>query len=169
MTPSVTGCSAEAGSDMPHLVRPAHLLRVWISEGLTQADSKFSGLGILMSIGFYRESPGKFDSGTLSRKSLSRWTGRICSAARDARWRCCVIVMKLIWTLIHQTMTCIQWWLRMADGLSGKDKGGPSKGGFLNNILFLLSDQLFIYTYHYLYYTHIDPYMKITYCSGDHL
>ena len=23
-----------------------------------------------------------------------------------------------------------------ADGLSGKDKGGPSKGGFLNNLLF---------------------------------
>ena len=31
-----------------------------------------------MSVEFYRESPGKFDSGTLSRKTLSRWTGRIC-------------------------------------------------------------------------------------------
>ena len=26
---------------------------------------------------FYRESPGKFDSRTLSRETLSRWTGRI--------------------------------------------------------------------------------------------
>ena len=29
-----------------------------------------------MSVDFYRESPGKFDSITLSRKTLSRWTGR---------------------------------------------------------------------------------------------
>ena len=31
-----------------------------------------------MSVEFYRESPGKFDSRTLSRKTLSRWTGRTC-------------------------------------------------------------------------------------------
>ena len=30
-----------------------------------------------MSVEFYRETPGKFDSRTLSRKTLSRWTGRI--------------------------------------------------------------------------------------------
>ena len=30
-----------------------------------------------MSMESYRESPGKFDSRTLSRKTLSRWTGRI--------------------------------------------------------------------------------------------
>ena len=30
-----------------------------------------------MSVEFYRESPGKLDSRTLSRKTLSRWTGRI--------------------------------------------------------------------------------------------
>ena len=30
-----------------------------------------------MSVEFYRESPGKFDSRTLNRKTLSRWTGRI--------------------------------------------------------------------------------------------
>ena len=29
-----------------------------------------------MSVESYRESPGKFDSRTLSRKTLSRWTGR---------------------------------------------------------------------------------------------
>ena len=29
-----------------------------------------------MSVEFYRESPGKFDSRTLDRKTLSRWTGR---------------------------------------------------------------------------------------------
>ena len=29
-----------------------------------------------MSVYFYRESPGKFDSRTLIRKTLSRWTGR---------------------------------------------------------------------------------------------
>ena len=40
-----------------------------------------------MSIEFDRESPGKFDSRTLNRKTLSRWTGRTlqdweCIAAR---------------------------------------------------------------------------------------
>ena len=30
-----------------------------------------------MSVEFYRGSPGKFDSRTLNRKTLSRWTGRI--------------------------------------------------------------------------------------------
>ena len=29
-----------------------------------------------MSVEFYRESPGKFDSRTLNRKTLNRWTGR---------------------------------------------------------------------------------------------
>ena len=30
-----------------------------------------------MSVEFDRESPGKFDSRILNRKTLSRWTGRI--------------------------------------------------------------------------------------------
>ena len=30
-----------------------------------------------MSVEFDRESPGKFDSRTLSRETLSRWTGRM--------------------------------------------------------------------------------------------
>ena len=29
-----------------------------------------------MSVEFYRESPGMFDSRTLNRETLSRWTGR---------------------------------------------------------------------------------------------
>ena len=32
--------------------------------------------GILISVKFHRGSPGKFDSRTLNRKTLSRWTGR---------------------------------------------------------------------------------------------
>ena len=51
------------------LLRPVRLLRVWVSEGLTQADSDFSGVGILMSVEFDRGSPGKFDSRTLSRET----------------------------------------------------------------------------------------------------
>ena len=34
-----------------------------------------------MSVEFYRGSPGKFDSRTLSRETLSRWTGRSEQAA----------------------------------------------------------------------------------------
>ena len=29
-----------------------------------------------MSVKFYRESPGKFDSITFNRKTINRWTGR---------------------------------------------------------------------------------------------
>ena len=47
-------------------------------------------------------------------------------------------------------------------GLSGKDKGGPSEDGFLNNVLSM-------YTYHQYHYTTIGPYMKIMYYSGNHL
>ena len=32
-----------------------------------------------MSVEFDRESPAKFDSRTLNRETLSRWTGRSCS------------------------------------------------------------------------------------------
>ena len=39
-----------------------------------------------MSIEFDRGSPGKFDSRTLSRKTLSRWTGRTSNATL-AIWR----------------------------------------------------------------------------------
>ena len=39
-----------------------------------------------MSVEFYRGTPGKFDSRTLNRKTLNRWTGRIrlrsCDKAR---------------------------------------------------------------------------------------
>ena len=34
-------------------------------------------MGILMTVECYGESPGKFDSRTLNRKTLNRWTGRI--------------------------------------------------------------------------------------------
>ena len=38
--------------------------------------------GILMSVEFYRGSPGKFDSRTLNRKTLNRWTGRNAITAK---------------------------------------------------------------------------------------
>ena len=38
-----------------------------------------------MSVEFYRGSPGKFDSRTLGRKALSRWTGRITLALQAPR------------------------------------------------------------------------------------
>ena len=42
-------------------------------------------IGILMSVESYRESPGKFDSRTLSTKTLNRWTGR------TARYHTCIM------------------------------------------------------------------------------
>ena len=33
-----------------------------------------------MSVEFYRVSPGKFDTRTLNRKTLNRWTGRTTGA-----------------------------------------------------------------------------------------
>ena len=40
-------------------------------------------MGILVSIEFDRESPGKFDLRTLNRETLDRWTGRTCLASRN--------------------------------------------------------------------------------------
>ena len=37
-----------------------------------------------MYVEFYRESPGKFGSRTLSRKTFARWTGRTSPALRVA-------------------------------------------------------------------------------------
>ena len=37
-----------------------------------------------MSVEVYRESPGKFDSRTLDRKTLNRWTGRNTFSLYDA-------------------------------------------------------------------------------------
>ena len=64
-------------SSLSSRVRPVRLLRVSTSESLTQANSYLSRVGILMSVEFDRGSPGKFDSRTLNRKTLNRWTGRI--------------------------------------------------------------------------------------------
>ena len=51
---------------------------------------------ILMSVEFYRESPGKFDSRTLSRKSLNRWTGRIVSMCMMSITSITVIIIIII-------------------------------------------------------------------------
>ena len=44
--------------------------------GFDSSRLYFSGVGILMSVEFQRESPGEFDSRTLNRGTLNRWTGR---------------------------------------------------------------------------------------------
>ena len=40
-----------------------------------------------MSVDFYRESPVKFDSSTLSRETLSRWAGRKASHSKGPLWQ----------------------------------------------------------------------------------
>ena len=45
-------------------------------EGFDSSRLLILRVGILMSIEFDRESPERFDSRTLNRKTLSRWTGR---------------------------------------------------------------------------------------------
>ena len=68
-------------------VRPVCLLRVSISEDLTQATSEFQRVGILMSVEFDRGSPGNFDSRTLNRTTLDRWTGRMKKLVRGiSKW-----------------------------------------------------------------------------------
>ena len=42
-----------------------------------------------MSVEFHRKSPGKFDSRTLNRETLSRWTGRTVHASLRASRRAC--------------------------------------------------------------------------------
>ena len=47
-----------------------------------------------MSVEFCRESPGKFDSGTLNRKTLYRWTGRI------------IIIIIIIYSIVIMCLNC---------------------------------------------------------------
>ena len=65
-------------------IHPVRLLRVWVSECLTHANSQLQAVGILMSVEFDRESPGKFDSRTLNRTNISRWTGRSSSSSSSS-------------------------------------------------------------------------------------
>ena len=79
------------GSHTPFGLRPVRLLRVSIPEGLTQANSQFEGVGIPMSVEFDRGSPGKFESRTPNRKTLSRWTGRSCF--QSFGYHCCDVLL----------------------------------------------------------------------------
>ena len=51
-----------------------------------------------MSVEFHRESPGKFDSRTLSRETLSRWTGRIAitTIAQSAAITTIIVMISMI-------------------------------------------------------------------------
>ena len=61
-----------------------------------------------MSVEFDREVLGKFDSRTLSRKTLSRWTGRTCfvpdpggaNAEQHARTHYYVVIITIIISLV---------------------------------------------------------------------
>ena len=59
-----------------------------------------------MSVEFHRESPGKFDSRTLSRKTLSRWTGRTIRLLLVMRI-ITMILMIIIITMIMMIMIVI--------------------------------------------------------------
>ena len=49
-----------------------------------------------MSVECYRESPRKFDSRTLNRKTLNRWTGRTHHAAAELWLAHCAYAMLII-------------------------------------------------------------------------
>ena len=53
-------------------------------EGFDSSELLILKVGILMSVEFYRESPGSFDSRTLNRTTLSRWTGHITGRGAEA-------------------------------------------------------------------------------------
>ena len=65
-----------------------------------------------MSVDFYRGSPGKFDSRTLNRTTLNRWTGRSASGALVRVSACYVIYVicnmcyTYIYIYIHICMLC---------------------------------------------------------------
>ena len=61
-----------------------------------------------MSIEFYRGSPGKFDSRTLSRETLSRWTGRGSEPRGGARpRRSCPVTVTVTVTITITITVCI--------------------------------------------------------------
>ena len=66
----VSGASfaARQGSPTQRPLRPISVLKFWMSEGLTQAESSFKGWNSHV----HREFPRKFESRNLSRDNLSR-------------------------------------------------------------------------------------------------
>ena len=67
----------------------------------------------------------------------------IMKTCRTSRWGylgSIIIIVNSIITIVISNNSVIS--------ISGKDKGGPSKGGFLNNRLFSWNDILFIYICH---------------------
>ena len=65
-------------------MRPISVLHFWISEGLTQAEYEFQGVEFSH---VYRESPGRFESRSLSREHVSRKMGRTLEAHTHTRHR----------------------------------------------------------------------------------
>ena len=78
-----------------------------------------------MSVEFYRESPGMFDSRTLSRETLSRWTGRVSkrlsrrcmpnARSKDSRMchvivlaSCCLSVFRIVNVMLQDMMVIVR-------------------------------------------------------------
>ena len=72
-----------ASARQGHMRTPSPPTKSLDFEGLDSSRLLILRGGIRMPIEFDRGSPGKFDSRTLNRKTLSRWTGRICACARS--------------------------------------------------------------------------------------
>ena len=70
--------SAEGPIGRARLIPLISVLRFWISDGLTQAESKFKGWNSHV----HREFPRKFESSNVSRGNVSRVIGR---TPRDGR------------------------------------------------------------------------------------
>ena len=63
-----------------------------------------------MSVELYRESPGKFDSRTLSRTTLNRWTGRSFVVSLIC---CCLVVYRVCRCWYVVVYMCVSLCLRV--------------------------------------------------------
>ena len=72
-----------------------------------------------MSVQFYRGSPGKFDSRTLSRETLSRWTGRIIITTTTTITITITTTITITITIITTITACLKCRYPWQDGPIG--------------------------------------------------
>ena len=105
-----------------------------------------------MSVEFYRGSPGKFDSRTLSRKTLSRWTGRIWRRHLASRRICHVCHM-----LAHVAICCHVWpHSPVGTSVARELQGAAPIYTCVHTI------RVYIYVYIYIYIYMICPVVKLS-------
>ena len=123
-----------------------------------------------MSVEFYRESPGKFDSRTLNRKTLNRWTGRnVSRMSYNARRRAAGFmpisaILRKAFTTKSCAEKCIKSWLANFPIRRCEKRGAREVALDICIYIYIIYIYIYIYTCIHVYiciYVYIYIYIYI--------